>query len=471
MSLTDDALNSLQWQTDPLADDTVARIVGPHQPHPWGPASSHWQRIATANRLFSQWTDNASLDMACQPNPGDPEEQEIAQILTDYVQSAKRLPDWADSTQLQQAENTFLDHSVLSCTLLFCASLPECYVIPDLSSVLHTSGQLEAHTEHRIRSTAAMIFPVMFPGGLTSPQGNGIVQVLKVRLIHATIRHLILRGSPQRFSASTAATPLEALPASAAPHTMHGAMYRRGWDVQRLGLPCNQEEQAYTLLTFNLVFLRGMRQLGVGLSAEAEAAYLHAWNVVGHLLGLQPTLMAQDMAHGQALFEQMQARGRSQPVTPDPRPALTEALMQTLSNAIPWAPARPWPRLLTRHLCGAQTAQALSLDTTAPWYARLLFWLLLALCRGIDFIVRLVVPGFSLSGALTRVIGRPLMSRLLLDQTRPLNLPEHLLNHIGAAAQGQQATTASGPAWLRALERRFAPGPSSTDTPASLASQ
>ena len=43
------------------------------------------------------------------------------------------------------------DHGALSCILLFCASLPECYVVPDLSSVLHTTGQLEQNTEYRIR--------------------------------------------------------------------------------------------------------------------------------------------------------------------------------------------------------------------------------------------------------------------------------------------------------------------------------
>ena len=66
-----------------------------------------------------------------------------------------------------------MDHGALSCILLFCASLPECYVVPDLSSVLHTTGQLEQNTEYRIRSTAAMIFPVMLHGGL-SHRGAGV---------------------------------------------------------------------------------------------------------------------------------------------------------------------------------------------------------------------------------------------------------------------------------------------------------
>jgi hypothetical protein len=77
--------------------------------------------------------------------------------------------------------------------------------------VLHVAGQLEAHTEHRIRQTAAMVFPVMLRGGLTDPSGCGVAQVLKVRLIHATIRHLILHGDPEQVSGAVAARfPAEA---------------------------------------------------------------------------------------------------------------------------------------------------------------------------------------------------------------------------------------------------------------------
>jgi hypothetical protein len=79
-----------------------------------------------------------------------------------------------------------MEYGALSVTMLFCSSLPECYVIPDLAAVLHATGQLETHTDYRIRATGAMIFPVMMAGGLTAPDGGGIAQILKVRLIHHT---------------------------------------------------------------------------------------------------------------------------------------------------------------------------------------------------------------------------------------------------------------------------------------------
>ena len=136
--------------------------------------------------------------------------------------------------------------------------------------------------------------------------------------------------------------------------------------------------------------------------------------------------------------------------------------MQTMANAIPLSLIRPWPRLLTRWLCGAVTVRALSLKAQAPWYSQGLFWLVLVLCRGIDAIARLVWPRFSLSAALTRVIGRQLMAQLLLSETRPLNLPEHLIHQMKAAVS-PDTPAPHVPTWLHAIERKLAPRPATAN--------
>ena len=303
-TVSDADLAGMQHHADPLADQTIADILGDWPAGDVTADAPQWARIETVNRLFGQWTDNASLvNWTAQ---GDGVDDAMAEALHRYVQTAQVLPPWADAHKIERAEKLFMDHGALSCILLFCASLPECYVIPDLSSVLHTSGQLEQNAEYRIRSTAAMIFPVMMHGGL-GQRGAGVAQVLKVRLIHATIRNLILHGSPQNAVAQLLAGGVGRI----APQTpllkggrqaMFQALYARGWNLQGDGLPCNQEELAYTLLTFGYVFLRSLRRLGIGLPARDEEAYLHAWNVVGHILGIDQTLMVNTMDEFSFLF-------------------------------------------------------------------------------------------------------------------------------------------------------------------------
>jgi len=437
-------------RADPPADRAVARMLaGADGPHEMA------ARVAAINRELVRWESNGGLGTW---TPGPDTSPQIAAALADYLATCPQLPAWADPANIARAEALFMDMSLLSCTLLFCVSLPECYVLPDLSAVLQAAGQLEQHTDYRIRSTAAMIFPVMMRGGLTAASGAGVSQALKVRLIHATIRHLVLRGAPPGTpdaGPDTAAGVAPLPPLDPAGGGVYHTLYSHGWDSARDGLPCNQEELAYTLLTFSYAFLRGLRRLGLGLPREDEEVYLHAWNVLGHLLGIERELMASSMEEAQRMFASIQARGRAQVRRPDPRPALAAALMRAMENEIPLRLLKPFPTLLTRHLCGKDASRDLGLHAPQPLVSHLLFTGGFALVRGVDAVVRLFVPGFSITRMLTRVAGYRLVTRFLMEQTRPLRLPDALLGQMAAATLSWRHDPRA-PRWVQRLEARLA---------------
>ena len=452
-------LAQMQYIADPLADQTIATIIGP-----WKSSTDvadqveHGDKIAQINLQFKDWTTNQSLVNWQSDDSSIP--AEISLPLQSYLASGQILPEWVDEKKIARAETLFMDYGALSCTLLFCSSLPECYVIPDLSAVLHASGQLEQRTEYRIRSTAAMIFPVMLRGGLCQPDGSGVAQILKVRLIHATIRNLILRGSPEEamrllgdqlhLKGAAVISPLVAQN----PKDMHQVLFAHGWKIGEDGLPCNQEELAYTLLTFSYIFLRSMRTLGLGLSQADEEAYLHIWNVVGHILGLRRELMGDSMDKAQALFAQMQKRGRANSYAPDPRPAMGAALMNTMENVIPFRLLKPFPVLLTRHLCGATNADEIGVADRVSGVSRLIFAAFMLVTRIIDGTVRLILPEFSLTRLITRILGYHFMTQLLMDQTRPLNLPDHLLKQTSDTIS-TWSDDAKAPKWVNSIEKKF----------------
>jgi hypothetical protein len=458
-------LELLRRSADPLADDTIARMLdgwdgAGGEEHGADAANSthgaqaahdcNFEVLGVVNRLMAQWQTNGEL-AGWRAGPGvDPK---IAGALHDYLAAGLALPAWADPARIERAEALFIDFGMLSCTLLFCSSLPECYVIPDLAAVLHVAGQLEQRTEYRIRSTAAMIFPVMMVGGMTRPEGGGLPQVLKVRLIHATIRHLILRGNPSAFTSGVVPKLPLAVEPGVAPG-LHQALFSLGWDIEADGMPCSQDELAYTLLTFGYVFLRSLRKLGLGLAPEDELAYLHAWNVMGHVLGMQTTLMAHTMEQAEDLFARLQARGRTQSYLPDPRPALGNALMRTMQGVIPFAVIRPFPVLLTRYLCGPATARDIGIDERVPQLPRALFVMFMAAVRAIDATVRLVFKEFSISRMVTRIVGYRFTCKVLLDQTRPLKLPPALLNQM-TDMTGHWHVDPKAPRWMNKLEHFF----------------
>jgi hypothetical protein len=431
-------------RADPLADDTIALILGEQA----GQGGAPLALIALVNRELAGWRSNADL-AGWRAAPDVP--PHVADALEQYVAAARQLPEWADPFAIARAESSFFDLSVLSCTLLFCASLPECYVIPDLAAVLHAAGQLEQHADYRIRATAAMIFPVMMHGGLTTPEGGGVAQTIKVRLIHATIRYLILRGSPARVQDGVVA------PLTPRGPGLYETLYAQGWDIGRLGLPCNQEELAYTLLTFHYVFLRALRRLGLALPSYDERAYLHAWNVTGNLLGIERALMPDTMEQAEEMFERIQAHVRPSNAAGDPRPALAAALLRVMENEIPIRILKPFPQLLTRYLCGPTASCALGLDGRVSWLARTLFACAMGLTRAVDTLVRLVVPGFSITRLVTRIVGYRFAARVLMDQTRPLKLPSALLDQVQHTMR-EWRTDPKAPAWMKTLEERFTTG-------------
>jgi hypothetical protein len=446
------ALVDSRLRADPLADLAIGAMFGHSdaEPEPAAAFADHCRVIAIVNAELAKWQSNGAM-VGWQAAPGVP--VEIAAPLEAYVSSGMVLPPWADNARIERAEELFIDYGMLSCTLLFCASLPECYVLPDLASVLHVAGQLEMHTDHRIRATAAMVFPVMMQGGLTRPTGGGVAQVLKVRLIHATIRHLILRGEPALADPAALVAPLPGAPRDANTG-MHRALFEHGWDVARDGLPCNQEELAYTLLTFGYVFLRSLRKLGLGLSASDEESYLHVWNVMGHVLGIEHALMAHTMADAETLFAALQASGRARVCTPDVRPALGTALMQTMQNVIPLRLVKPFPVLMTRYLCGKTTATNIGIDKRVNLVSRLLFGATMLTVRVFDTVMRMVLPEFSIARLITRVVGYQFTVRVLMDQTRPLKLPPALLNQV-AAMTDDWKVDAKAPNWMNNLEHRL----------------
>ena len=432
---------------DPSADETIAAlIVG--QADDSAVAGPGADRLAQASQLMSAWTHNAALAPGWAA--GREADPAVVAALEAYVARTRALPDWADPIKIARAESIFMEHGPLSCTLLFCSSLPECYVMPQLAQVLHIAGQLEQHTEHRIRQTAAMVFPVMMKGGLTNPEGSGVAQVLKVRLIHATIRHLILRGDPKSVRGRV---PPQVL-ADDTGRPMHRALAAHGWDVDAQGLPCNQIELAYTLLTFSYSFLKGMRTLGLGLPRADEDDYLHAWNVMGHVLGVRRELMAWTMDEAETLFDALQTQAPLMPGQADPRPPLGRALVMAMGRSIGLPVLRGLPVPMTRWLVGPETAARIGIDGYVSWATRLVFLGGRLLVGVTDGVVGLVVSGFSLSRLLTRAVGYHLLTRFLLDQTRPLALPERVLNPMGKliASWGNDP---HAPGWVNRLEDRL----------------
>jgi hypothetical protein len=257
---------------------------------------------------------------------------------------------------VREAEEFFLLYGISSATQLSCASLPECYIMRYGTEVLAFTKFLQIDPARRIRETAQMIMNVMCPGGLIAKNGVGIGvhATQKVRVMHAIIRYMIEhdRGTP--------ANPID-------PELR-----------KKFGRPINQEDLAFTLLTFSYVAVRSYERLGVRMTDAQKDSYVHCWNVVGFLMGIREELLPAGYAESQKLYDAIRAHqaGASQAGQ-----ALTAALMNMLERLMPpgW---RHLPVILTRYLVGTETADMLGLPQ-APYRDRMQFWVVLRAWKGV----------------------------------------------------------------------------------------
>lgn len=265
---SDQFLDEMRQQGDPVADATVREIFAAGD-------------VDAVNRLFGALLAGSV--------PAD-----MPAGLVAYLERTSTLPDWADPAKIAIAERLALDYGFLCAGVLYTAGLPSCYASRGIAAVLATTLRLEQPDLifRRLIETGQFVFNVSDAGGMR-PLGVGVRTTQQVRLMHATIRHLIL-------------TPPAAGAGVGGP-TLGRTLLAMKWDPA-LGAPVNQEELAWTLLTFSFCVLRALEQLGAVLSVEQKDAYVHLWSVVGHVLGIDERLLCANFAEAETLFARLASR-------------------------------------------------------------------------------------------------------------------------------------------------------------------
>ncbi|MDP3502374.1 MAG: oxygenase MpaB family protein [Myxococcales bacterium] len=305
---SDAQLDAARLQMDPLADDVITDIVAKHS-------------VAEVNAVMS------AIFRTDQPIPPG-----MPALATEYFEQHVTLPDWADEAQLQLAQRLFTRAGWQIATCLFCSSLPQAYAAAKGARVIAATQAMTKHTRQRIFETAQFLFDSVSEGAF-APTGRGALTVLKVRLMHAAVRHFLKER----------ATPT--------------------WDTAFFGEPLNQEDMAGTLMTFSVVVLDGLEKLGVQVSLEEQQAWLHAWKVVGHFMGVVPDMLPTDLDDAHELMEAIRDR---QWRTSTDGAALTKALIEMMQQYFPGDAFDGFPVALVRLLAGDHCADLLGLPP-ADW--------------------------------------------------------------------------------------------------------
>lgn len=193
---------------------------------------------------------------------------EAPHVMRELLEEAAYVPAWVDWGTCDRGGELLLRAGPLGGAVLGTRSLVLGYASPGGNKPLVFSGRLKEQAARRLNETARFVQAVCRPGGMR-PFGEGWQITLKVRLIHAQVRKMILASGR--------------------------------WDSAAWGLPANQHDLAGTTLLFSASIIDGLRKLGFHISSDEADSYIHLWRWVGRTIGVHSDVLPASEAEAMRL--------------------------------------------------------------------------------------------------------------------------------------------------------------------------
>lgn len=178
--------------------------------------------------------------------------------LRAFFEAVDRVPDWVDPRKLRLGARTYQRTGQSMMFVLSAWSLMNGYHSSAAVKPLMATGQLDAAAPRRLAETGRFLVEVCQTNGLER-FAPGFQTAVRVRLMHAIVRQLLLR--------------------------------KGNWRTDDWGLPINQADMVGTVIEFSLLFLEGCRVMGFHFEPRESEAVVHLWRYVGHLSGVDPELL------------------------------------------------------------------------------------------------------------------------------------------------------------------------------------
>jgi hypothetical protein len=319
---TDDFLNRLRTAGDDPADAAVATFFDATD--------------AEHSELFRTLARSSTTGPADEDLPG----------VGAFVTAVEPWPSWADPRLVRAGQRVFGDWGPQLSMGLWMASLPADYACARGAEPLVRTARLTRNPKRRYVETGQMIIDAMTPGAL-DPGQRGYRTVRHVRLMHAAVRHVLLRTDEIRDA---------------------GAGQIEPWD-SALGVPVNQEDLLGCLFSFSVVGLESLKRSGVRLSAQDAEAFVHAWSLIGHQIGIRDDLLPLDWSDSEALWDKICGREYA---PSDAGRELTSAAILCMQELLVSKRFRGLPATGIRHYLGDETADLLGVppaDWTRAFFA------------------------------------------------------------------------------------------------------
>ncbi len=243
-----DTLSQLLFAGDPLADDLVDAFAK----LPPG----------AGQRMLEQ-----ALAQGIDKVDGAP------QALIALFREIDHVPAWVDKEALERGGELLFRAGWFG-GISLATSLLYGYASPGGNKPLVFSGRLDKDTPRRLIETSRFVQATCKPGGL-SRFGDGLAITVKVRVVHAHVRRMLLKSGR--------------------------------WSTEDWGLPASQHDMGGTALLFSVVVIDTLNHFGFDFDAEEIHLFMQLWRYSGYLMGVHPEVLPTSQREGKRLAEMIAA--------------------------------------------------------------------------------------------------------------------------------------------------------------------
>ncbi len=203
-----------------------------------------------------------ALDGSGAPISGAPES------LREFLAQAEDVPGWYDRGLARVASRAFLRNSDIVLSALVGGSIVEGFSTL-ISKSFRIRGRVMNMGVRRLKANGMQLVEQYLPGGM-DPGGDGWRLTLRVRLVHAQSRRLLVRSDE--------------------------------WDQDRYGMPISAAHVLLAGAAFSGRLMRHTAALGGDFTQEEREAYVHVWRYTGLLMGIPEEILFHDEASALRVF-------------------------------------------------------------------------------------------------------------------------------------------------------------------------
>ncbi len=227
-----------------------------------------------ADQCLVELAANGQLDplqavFRAMPTNQSPMPPDAPEPLQRFFATQMAVPAWADQARIRRGEQVFLENGLPIAVVLLCKSIPEGYAAPALTKVLYMTGLLQNRPLRRLLGVLQMVLDVAVDGGF-EPDGKALRVAMKLRLLHAGLRPIVVQNVPGYVAAH--------------------------------GVPCNHEDMLATVMGFSLVVVDGLQRLGAGLTQHEAEDLFYPWRVFCACMGIPEACIPTDLADAREFY-------------------------------------------------------------------------------------------------------------------------------------------------------------------------